>query len=81
MPSIQELRQEANKVIHETQTGGNSALRIGNLYNGIIDFLGILDDRTVDPYYYDDTALKEAIRRVDNAVALLDEELEAALEG
>ena len=57
MSSIQELREETYKVIHETEQGGNSASRIGNLYNGIIDFLGLLDDRTADPYYYDDTAL------------------------
>ena len=80
MSSIQELRQEAYKVIHETQEGGNSASRIGNLYNGIIDFLGILDDRTVDPYYYDDSALKEALRRVDDAIADLDAALDAAIQ-
>lgn len=79
MSSIQELREETYKVIHETEQGGNSASRIGNLYNGIIDFLGILDDRTADPYYYDDTALKEAIRRVDAAIAELDRTLDAAL--
>ena len=79
MSSIQELREETYKVIHETEQGGNSASRIGNLYNGIIDFLGILDDRTVNPYYYDDTALKEAIRRVDAAIAELDRTLDAAL--
>ena len=79
MASIQELREETYKVIHETEEGGNSATRIGNLYNGIIDFLGILDDRTVNPYYYDDTALKEAIRRVDAAIAELDRTLDAAL--
>lgn len=79
MASIQELREETYKVIHETEEGGNSATRIGNLYNGIIDFLGILDDRTVNPYYYDDTALKEAIRRVDEAIAELDRTLDAAL--
>lgn len=79
MSSIQELRNEAYKVLHETQEGGNSASRIGNLYNGIIDFLGVLDERTVDPYYYDDTALKDAIRRVNAAIAELDRALEAAL--
>lgn len=79
MSSIQELREETYRVIHETEQGGNSASRIGNLYNGIIDFLGILDDRTVNPYYYDDTALKEAIRRVDAAIAELDRTLDAAL--
>lgn len=79
MSSIQELREETYKVIHETEQGGNSASRIGNLYNGIIDFLGLLDDRTADPYYYDDTALKEAIRRVDAAIVELDRALDAAL--
>ena len=79
MDTVQELRNEAYKVIHETQEGGNSSSRIGNLYNGIIDFIDVLNDRTIDPYYYDDSALKEAIRRVDAAIAELDRALEAAL--
>ena len=79
MATIQELRSEAYKVIHETQEGGNSSSRIGNLYNGIIDFIDVLNDRTVDPYYYDDSALKEAIRRVNAAIEELDRALEKAL--
>ena len=79
MSSIQELRREADKVKNETQAGANTCTRIGNLYNGIIDFLGVLNDRTVDPYYYDDTALKEAIARVNQAIADLDSALEGAL--
>ena len=79
MATIQELRNETYKVIHETQEGGNSSSRIGNLYNGIIDFLDVLNDRTIDPYYYDDSAIKEAIRRVNAAIEELDRALEAAL--
>ena len=79
MSTVQELRNEANKVIRETQAGGNSASRIGNLYNGIIDFIDILNQRTEDPYYYDDTELRNALSRVDDAIAQLDSALQAAL--
>ena len=79
MSTIQELRQEAYRVAHETQQGGNTAPRIGNLYDGIIDFIDVLNQRTEDPYYYDDTELRNAIRRVDSAIAELDRALQAAL--
>lgn len=79
MPTIRQLIDEANRVIAETQQGGNTQLRIGNLYLGIIDFLDVIDKRTAEGYEYDDTALKEAIAKIDEAIALLDRAVDEAV--
>lgn len=79
MATVQQLIDDANRVIAETQQGGNTQSRIGNLYLGIIDFIDILDRRTIDGYEYDDTALKEAIARIDRAIENLDKALEDAI--
>lgn len=79
MATIKQLIDEANRVIAETQQGGNTQLRIGNLYLGIIDFLDVIDKRTAEGYEYDDTALKEAIAKIDEAIALLDKSIEEAV--
>lgn len=79
MATIKQLIDEANRVIAETQQGGNTQLRIGNLYLGIIDFLDVIDKRTAEGYEYDDTALKEAIAKIDEAIALLDKSIEEAI--
>lgn len=79
MATVQQLIDEAHRVITESQEGGNTQSRIGNLYLGIIDFIDILDKRTIDGYEYDDTELKNAIRRVDEAIETLDRSIDDAL--
>lgn len=80
MATIKQLIDDAKQVIAETQQGGNTQSRIGNLYLGIIDFLSALDNRTTDgSLEYDDRAIKEAIALIDNAIAQLDQALQDAL--
>lgn len=79
MATIKQLIDEANLVIAETQEGGNTQTRIGNLYLGIIDFLDVIDKRTAEGYEYDDTALKEAIAKIDEAIAQLDRAIDEAV--
>lgn len=72
MSTISELRTSANRIANETVAGANTASRIGALYNGIIDFLDVLNNKEID---YDDSELRQAIANIDQAIADLDEVL------
>lgn len=74
MATIQELRAAANQVRYEIEQGANTAERIGRLYNGIIDFLAVIDGE--GGAGYDDSALRDAIERINSIIAELDKSIE-----
>ena len=69
MSTISKLRADANRIANETTEGANTASRIGALYNGIIDFLEVLNEKEYD---YDDSELRQAINNIDQAINDLD---------
>lgn len=76
MSRISELKEAANIIKNETEQGRNTAGRVGNLYTGIIDFLEVLDGKSTD---YDDTEIRDAINRIDDAIRQIDTTIENAV--
>lgn len=45
--NINQLRQQAQQIKNETEIGGNTAPRVGGLFEGIVDRMGQQEDKFV----------------------------------
>lgn len=69
----QDLIDGANQIISESEKGGNTASRVGNLFLAFISFIAAVEGKIVDIPEYDDSELRKAIDNLKDAASRLDQ--------
>lgn len=68
MATINEMRQVATQIENETQVGGNTAGRVGGLFNDIVDKLESVDELNASDIPYDNSQSGLAAENVQGAI-------------